>query len=72
MCLLLFKLVFTVLFLFLLIGLYFLICNLPQQGAEATDWSTRHVVTANESHYSDYFLLDVARSFMSSIRPVYK
>lgn len=68
-CLLLFKLVFIVLLWLLFIGFYFLIWNLPQQGAGATDWLTRHVTTANESHYSDYFLLDVARLFMSSICP---
>lgn len=41
--------------------MFFFLVTCLSKGAEATDWLTCHVVTANESHYCDYFLLDVAR-----------
>lgn len=48
---------------------FFLYVTCLSKGLEILIGWPHHMETANESHCSDYFLLDVARLFMSSIWP---
>lgn len=70
-CLLLLKLVFIVFFFIIsFMGFFFfLYVTCLSKGLEILIGWPHHMETANESHCSDYFLLDVARLFMSSIWP---